>query len=652
MAFLTFCLLLPLLSQTANAQVNGNYVFYDKDGAVIEGYVNADRTLARRWIDTTLKAIPHDEPRPTVHARNLFHLSAIMWDVWVTYHPEESLKPYLFKENLAFKPQNNMESLKKTLSFAAYHFLIQRYSFDFSFHKPTDWEAMRPFFDNMLVESGYDLDDTSSAEAILGQKIADLYINYGYEDGAREKDNYKNGNYSSKNGLILPALKGAGDLRDPNHWQAIGLRSKVDENTGQTSFKYSRIFLGAEWGHVKPFSLDENDYDLKTRDDGEFKVYFDPGPPPQIGSPSEDKYLWNFEMVAIWSSHLDPTTSKLWDISPINMGNSDPPTDPDNFDHYYNYYDGGDDADGHDFNPVTGNPFKRQIVPLADYARAAAEYWADGADSETPAGHWFRIMNQVFDHPDFERKLKGHGEELDPLEWDILSYFTMGGAIHDAAIAAWSVKGYYDYVRPISALRYLASKGQRCDPGLPGYNPDGIQLHPGYIEVITEQSSREGQRHHHLKGHVGSIAFYAWKGPDSIENEDYDIAAVGWILGEKWWPYQKPDFITPPFAGYVSGHSVISRTGATILHKLTGSEYFPNGLFGYYCPKGSCFVFENGPSQDVTLQWTSYYDASDQAALSRIWGGIHPPVDDLPGREIGVKVGKKAFEHAKSFWSN
>jgi hypothetical protein len=46
----------------------------------------------------------------------------------------------------------------------------------------------------------------------------------------------------------------------------------------------------------------------------------------------------------------------------------------------------------------------------------------------------------------------------------------------------------------------------------------------------------------------------------------------------------------------------------------------------------------------VILQWARYYDAADQCSLSRIWGGIHPPQDDLPARLIGEKVGTEAFD--------
>ena len=57
-----------------------------------------------------------------------------------------------------------------------------------------------------------------------------------------------------------------------------------------------------------------------------------------------------------------------------------------------------------------------------------------------------------------------------------------------------------------------------------------------------------------------------------------DVAGVGWILAEDWWPYQRPSFVTPPFAGYVSGHSTFSRAAAEIITMMTGDEYFPGGM--------------------------------------------------------------------------
>ena len=126
---------------------------------------------------------------------------------------------------------------------------------------------------------------------------------------------------------------------------------------------------------------------------------------------------------------------------------------------------------------------------------------------------------------------------------------------------------------------------------------------------------------------------------------------MGWILADNWWPYQRPSFVTPPFAGYVSGHSTYSRAAAEVLTLLTGSEYFPGGMSGFDIVANEFLVFEEGPSVSMTLQWATYRDASDQCSLSRIWGGIHPPADDIPGRLIGAQIGPNAFALAESLFN-
>ena len=58
-------------------------------------------------------------------------------------------------------------------------------------------------------------------------------------------------------------------------------------------------------------------------------------------------------------------------------------------------------------------------------------------------------------------------------------YFALNGAVHDAAIAAWGVKGYYDSARPISMIRYMGGKGQSSDPDGPAYDPEACRSYPG-----------------------------------------------------------------------------------------------------------------------------------------------------------------------------
>ncbi|MFC6979691.1 hypothetical protein [Microbulbifer taiwanensis] len=238
------------------------------------------------------------------------------------------------------------------------------------------------------------------------------------------------------------------------------------------------------------------------------------------------------------------------------------------------------------------------------------------------------------------------GASLDDLEWDVKAYFALGGAVHDAAIAAWGIKGWYDYVRPVSAIRYMASLGQGSDPAQPSYHHNGLPLYDGLVEVVQAGDPLVGADGEHL----GKIKLYGWRGPDYIADPAADMAGVGWILAENWWPYQRPTFVTPPFAGYISGHSTFSRAAAETLTLLTGSEYFPGGMGEFVARKNEFLVFEEGPSVDVVLQWATYRDASDQTSLSRIWGGIHPPVDDVPGRRVGETVGLASYAMAKSYF--
>ena len=220
--------------------------------------------------------------------------------------------------------------------------------------------------------------------------------------------------------------------------------------------------------------------------------------------------------------------------------------------------------------------------------------------------------------------------------------------MHDVAVSVWGIKGWYDYVRPISAIRYFSEMGQRSDPDLDNYNENGFTLIDGLIEVVEEGDVLAGDDNEN----IGKIKLYTWKGHVYVENTESDFAGVGWILAENWWPYQRPTFVTPNFAGYVSGHSTYSRAAAEMLKNFTGSPYFPGGLEIFKAKQNEFLVFEDGPSQDVELQWVSYKDAADQCSLSRIWGGIHPYIDDIPGRMIGEIIGNESFDFGAEYFED
>jgi hypothetical protein len=411
-------------------------------------------------------------------------------------------------------------------------------------------------------------------------------------------------------------------MRDPNRWQPLALEVAIAQN-GLPQPVGPQQFVGPHWGAVTSFALPPSETGLPI----------DPGSPPLLHDPVTDG---DFKAAALevirLSSQLTPDDRKVVDISPDAIGNN--PL-------------GTNDGSGYERNPVTGEPYPPNTVLRGDFARALTEFWADGPQSETPPGHWNTLANAVVDSPAFEPRLGGTGEVLDALEWDVKMYLALNGAVHDAAVAAWGAKGYYDSARPISMIRYMGGLGQSSDPVGPSYHPDGLPLEPGLVEVVTEESAAPGQRHAHLADHIGDIAIRAWVGnPEDAETEQ---GGVDWIRAVEWVPYQRATFVTPAFAGYVSGHSTFSRAAAEVLTALTGSPYFPGGLGTWTIPAGGLEV-EAGPSQDVQLQWATYYDAADQAGTSRLFGGIHIAADDLIGRIMGAQCGQDAWQMANRYW--
>jgi len=618
----------------------------------------AQHSVARQWNEVLLEAIRHDLARPTVHARNLFHASIAMYDAWAAY--DTIAQTYLLGKTVGGytcpfsgigAPADVHAAREEALSYAVYRLLRHRFQ-----NSPAAVQSLHRF-DSLMTRFGYDSSFTSDdysagSPAALGNYIGQKLIEYGLQDGANEANGYANTHYRPVNPPLIPAVPGNPRLIDPNRWQPFSLKVFTDQH-GNVIPGDTTKFLGAEWGQVTPFALKTLDKTTFNRDGFDYQIYHDPGPPPYIDTldPAGEQtqaYKWAFSLVAVWSSQLDAADSVMWDISPASIGNvSSLPQTPADLRNFYNLQGGGDIGKGRSLNPRTGQPYQPQIVPRGDYTRVLAEFWADGPTSETPPGHWFAILNYVDDHPLFQKRFRGQGPVLEDLEWDVKAYFALGGAVHDAAITAWGIKGWYDYIRPISVIRWMADHGQCSDSTLPGYSPAGIPLIPGFIEVVQKGDSLAGAN----DTNVGKIKLHAWRGPDSTKNPLTDVIGVGWILAGNWWPYQRPTFVTPPFAGYVSGHSTFSRAASEVMTLLTGDEYFPGGMGEFLALKNQFLVFEDGPGVDVKLQWATYRDASDQCSLSRIWGGIHPPVDDVPGRILGRAVGIDAFLFAERYFN-
>ena len=587
-----------------------------------------------------MHAISIDTARPTVHARNLFSLSTAMYDAWAAYDPVSA--QYVHHEKVS--TLGSIDAARdETLSYAAYNIILHRFVTGPAGVGPGKAETLLNIRSQM-EGLGYNPDFTSTlgdSPAALGNRIAQSVINQSLADGSNEA-----GNYATPAGMYVPVnaplnFEEPGTaMVDPNRWQALHFLGGRIDQFGRPINEATQRHLTPFWGDVTPFAMTAADRSLNG-------VYHDQGTPPGLNDrPDEDRFKSDALMLIRLSAELDPSDGVMIDISPASRGNT--PDSP--FTESY-------DQVGYTANPYTGLPYEPEVIKRGDFGRIMAEFWADGPRSTAPPGHWNEIRNDVTDKMEslgIPKQIGGSGPVVSALEWDVKSMFALNGGLHDAAIAAWNHKGVYDSSRPISFIRYMGQLGQSSDPSGPSYHPDGLPLEAGLVEVVTSATTAPGERHAHLAGKEGKIAVRSWQGavPGTAPFDDpSEVSGVGWILAEDWMPYQLLGFVTPPFAGFVSGHSTYSRTGAEILTQLTGTPFFPGGIFEYDIPMGSGLDFEYGPTTPVSLQFATYFDASDQASLSRVYGGIHPSADDFAGRRIGHLIGPEAWALAMQYFN-
>jgi hypothetical protein len=595
---------------------------------------NTNYSIARNWSERALESIRMDTPHPPAQARNLFSYSVCMYDAWAAYDTNAVGFIYRGKHTAA----DVAAARREAISYAMYRMMVERLAYS---RTATNQADRNPVFLSLL---GYDTNNASrntSTPAGVGNSIYDVVSAWFINDGSRQTNgipfpatnppsaypDYPMGNprrYLFANERMDPfahgtTFDGTNTLFDVNKWQRLIVANAIDQN----GFAQNPLqgYAGAPWLWVRAFSLSRTD---------ENKAWIDPGPPPYLGGATTAEFLSNLVAVIRFSSQLTTADGLMVDISPATIGNNTL---------------GANDGHGYTLNPVTGLPYATNMVLRGDFTRALTEFWADGPSSETPPGHWNAVANHVSDDMATNLtpfRIGGTGPVVDRLQWEVKLYFALNGALHDAACAAWSVKRQYNGWRPISAIRYCGGLGQSSDPGLPSYHINGLPLVPDLIELVTAATLASG-RHAGLT--PGKIAVYCWPGQPEFPNTD--ISPVQWLHAEDWMTYQKKTFVTPAFPGYISGHSTFSRAAAEVMTAFTGSKWFPNGLGSFTITK---LINEAGPTQPVTLQWASYYDAADQVGLSRIWGGIHPPVDDFTGRRVGSQVGIGAWALAQKFF--
>jgi hypothetical protein len=179
------------------------------------------------------------------------------------------------------------------------------------------------------------------------------------------------------------------------------------------------------------------------------------------------------------------------------------------------------------------------------------------------------------------------------LDSDTKLFFMLGNAMMDASIAAWWLKYKYDFVRPVTAIREYYKN-----------NPDGIT---------------------------------SWLGPNK---------GFGKVPSQQWMPYQQLTVVTPAFPEYVSGHSTFSAAGATLLSMANGGDTFGGSIT---IKAHSLKIESSAPATDVTLSWPTFTDATNEAGMSRRYGGIHFYSGDIHGRAVGRQVAQYVYSQAQNY---
>ena len=132
---------------------------------------------------------------------------------------------------------------------------------------------------------------------------------------------------------------------------------------------------------------------------------------------------------------------------------------------------------------------------------------------------------------------------------------------------------------------------------------------------------------------------------------------------DTWHPYSPSTFITPPFPGYVSGHSTVSAACAKTLELYTGSDRFGEterrtaGMLtepGFACNliqmKDGKLADDRSLTCDVALKLPTFSATAEMAGISRVMGGYHIQADNVAGLELGRKVAEHDWREIQAYF--
>ena len=399
-------------------------------------------------------------------------------------------------------------------------------------------------FASLMAELGYDPEnrstDTTTAAGI-GNVSAQALLDFRQNDGSNQLGDDPNGDGNPYSDTNYQPYNSPDIIGNIEYWKPEYV--PIDDPTGSV-----QQFLTPQWGELIPFALESG-------------AQFRPVAP--------EPFLLVEGNVDLEAQTITLEDGSVLDIDPSLIGSV--------------------------INPEFIDQAEEVIefsANLTDEQKLIAEFWEDGGGTSFPPGTWMTFGQFV------------SARDNHNLDDDVKLFFALGNAVFDAGIATWEAKVFYDYVRPVRAIREL-----------------------GELGLIGEFNSD-----------LGGFAIEAWQPEVGTQT----------ILATDFLTYQTPGSDpSPPFAEYTSGHSAFSAAGAEILSLFTGSDEF--GASVTFAPGESRFEPGITPVEEIILDWDTFSEAADEAGISRLYGGIHFEDGDINGRTLGREVGNAVFERAQFY---
>ena len=203
-------------------------------------------SVARVWDEQTLQLIREVVPAPTVHARNLFHISAAMWDAWAAYDPD---RRRLLRDREAHGAATWTAARDEAISYAAYRVLSARYGTASGRRGAGSRRSSPRRMDQPVLPGPISTTTDGDSPAAVGNRIAAAVIAFGLDDGVERGERLRGARLQAGQ---RPA-RGHRARHDHERSRTAGSRSQLDSMISQNGIPIpgtGPAGVGPHWGHV------------------------------------------------------------------------------------------------------------------------------------------------------------------------------------------------------------------------------------------------------------------------------------------------------------------------------------------------------------------------------------------------------------------